>query len=72
MATKRKRRVTARLTRFGSCMRKKLKGRHFGSKKTARRALGAASRACGRIARKKRAGGGRRIKRTSMLFPSLF
>jgi hypothetical protein len=56
MATKRRKRTTA----FGSCMRKKLKGRHFTSKRTARKALGSAARSC---AKKRR----RRVPATSAM-----
>jgi hypothetical protein len=37
-----------RTTAFGSCMRRKLKGRRFTSKRTARKALGSAARSCAR------------------------
>jgi hypothetical protein len=51
---KRKLRRTAKVARFQGCMRKKLKGRRFSGVKTARKALGAAARACGRVARGKK------------------
>ncbi len=49
MAKKRK-----RTTAFGSCMRRKLKGRKFRSTTTQHRALGAAARGCATKRRKKR------------------
>ena len=54
MAVKTKARTKTRgRTAFQSCMRKSLKGKHFGSASAARSALGKAARACGMGSKKR-------------------
>jgi hypothetical protein len=48
-----RRRRVKRTTAFGSCMRRKLKGRRFTSTRTAHKALGAAARSCARKRRRR-------------------